>query len=166
MDVRRAQRGDVGAFERLYRDHVGRVYGLCLRMVGDPGRAEELTQDAFVRAWRKIDRFNGRSAFSTWLHRLTVNVVISAQRVSKRERERHQDDAEVVEFPAHTSPAGLSLDLERAITELPEQAKREFILYQLEGYGHQEVAETLGIAQGTSKAHLYKARQLLKECLQ
>lgn len=167
LDVRRAQRGDAAAFERLYRQHVGHVYGLCLRMVADPGQAEELTQDVFVRAWGKLDRFSGRSAFSTWLHRLTVNLVISAQRSRKRERDRYESDEGAVEqFPVRAGTAGLGLDLERAIASLPRQARRVFVLYQLEGYAHQEVAEALGIAQGTSKAHLYKARQVLKESLQ
>lgn len=167
IDVRRARRGDVEAFERLYREHVDRVYGLCLRMVADAALAEELTQDVFVRAWRKINSFSGRSAFSTWLHRLTVNLVISAQRTRKRHRDRHEGDSAVIDdYPAKSSPAGLAVDLERAIADLPEQARRVFVLYQLEGYGHREVASTLGIAQGTSKAHLYKARQMLKESLQ
>lgn len=167
IDVRRAQRGDSAAFERLYHQHVGRVYGLCLRMVADPGRAEELTQDVFVRAWNKLDRYSGRAAFSTWLHRLAVNVVISAQRVRKRDRDRLDDDETALEkFPNKPASSGLAMDLERAIAGLPDQARRVFVLYQLEGYAHHEVAKTLGIAQGTSKAHLYKARQMLKESLQ
>ncbi len=168
IDVRRAQRGDAAAFERLYREHVGRVYGLCLRMVADSGRAEELTQDVFVHAWNKLDRFAGRSAFSTWLHRLTVNLVISAQRSRKREQDRVDgNESEAVEqYADKAGMTGLAMDLENAIASLPEQARRVFVLYQLEGYAHQEVAETLGIAQGTSKAHLYRARQLLKESLQ
>lgn len=166
LDVRRAQRGDTAAFERLYREHVGRVYGLCLRMVADPGLAEELTQDVFVRAWHKLDRFSGRAAFSTWLHRLTVNLVISAQRSRKRDRDRHDHETVVDHQPVRPGSAGLGIDLERAIAELPDQARRVFVLYQLEGYAHSEVAESLGIAQGTSKAHLYKARQMLKESLQ
>ena len=167
LDVRKAQRGDVQAFERLYQQHVGRVYGLCLRMVRSPERAEELTQDAFVRAWQKIGSFSGRAAFSTWLHRLTVNVVISAERSRKRERDRIEDVAGGVEHqPSIGKSGGLKMDLEAAIAQLPNQARRVFVLYQIEGYGHEEVAKFLGIAEGTSKAHLYSARQKLKESLQ
>ncbi len=167
LDVRRAQRGDVQAFERVYQEHVGKIYGLCLRMVRDSARAEELTQDAFVRAWQKIGSFSGRATFSTWLHRLTVNLVISAERVRQRERDRVEDTPGGVEHqPTLGRPSGLRMDLEQAIAQLPDQARRVFVLYQVEGYRHGEVAKFLGIAEGTSKAHLYSARQKLKESLQ
>ncbi len=167
IDVRRAQRGDTQAFERLYRQHVGRVYALCLRMVADPSRAEDLTQEAFVRAWSKIDSFAGRSAFSTWLHRLTVNVVLSAQRKADRSREQQETEpGTLYRHPAAKTRHGLAVDLEKAIAALPSRARKVFVLSQIEGYSHEEVAGFLGISAGTSKAHLFTARQKLKESLQ
>ncbi|HUP19785.1 MAG TPA: sigma-70 family RNA polymerase sigma factor [Gemmatimonadota bacterium] len=161
--VERARRGDRAAFERLYRDHAGRVHAVCLRMTGDPGRAEDLTQDAFIRAWRRLESFRGESAFSTWLHRLAVNVVLEDRRSAGRRetRERSAAPAEA----ARPARVGLGIDLERAIAELPEGARRVFVLYAIEGYGHREIADMAGIAEGTSKAHLHRARDLLKRSL-
>ena len=122
--VRSAQGGDLAAFERLYRSTARLVYALCLRMSGDPARAEELTQDVFVRAWRKLATFRGDSAFATWLTRLAVNVVLSERRDRGRRDGRLTpvDDLEALAPPAPQSPPGSALDLERAIAELPEQA--------------------------------------------
>lgn len=164
--VRRAQAGDRAAFRDLYEEHVGRVYALCLRMTGDPQEAMERTQDAFVRAWRKLDSFRGDAAFGTWLHRLTVNVVLTARRASGRRVRRVE--AAVADAGPRFEPAprtGMGVDLERAIASLPAGARRVFVLYDVEGYGHQEIAEMTGIAAGTSKAQLHRARRLLRESL-
>ena len=167
-DVALAQEGDVAAFERLYRNNLGRVYGLCLRMVADPSRAEELAQETFIRAWQKLGTFRGDSKFSSWLHRLAVIVVLSRQR-SRRRREARViavEDPEVHQSePAPSPPQGRVVDLEKAVAELPEGARRVFLLHDVEGFSHIEVAEMVGIAVGTSKAHLHRARKLLRKAL-
>src|SRR2546430_876447 len=165
--VQRAQQGDQAAFEALYRAHVGRVYALCLRLTADPVRAEELTQDAFVRAWERLASFRGESAFSSWLYRLTVNVVFLGQRASRRRALRvfTTDDPAALERPSDGSGTGAHLDLERAIAALPPGARHVFVLHDVEGYRHHEIAELTGIAGGTSKAQLFRARRLLREAL-
>lgn len=162
--VRRSRAGDLAAFEDLYRRHVDKVFGLCLRMVADRARAEDLTQEAFVRAWRKLASFRGRSAFGTWLHRLTVNVVLGELRSSRR---REQPLAATpAESGAVTQPqADHGIDLERAIASLPQQARTIFVLFDVEGYRHREIAAMTGLSEGTSKAHLHRARKLLREAL-
>ena len=169
-DVERAARGDRQAFERLYRLHVDRIYSLCTRMVGDRTRAEELTQDAFVRAWEKLAQFRGESAFGTWLHRLAVNVVLNDRQTEGRRRGRQDDSVEDVDTMAHGSvhaeahPA-LSIDLERAIAGLPPGARKVFVLHDVEGYTHDEIGEILGVTAGGCKAQLHRARLLLREAL-
>ena len=165
--VRRAQAGNAEAFELVYRAHAGRVYALCLRMSGDSGHARELVQDVFIRAWEKLAGFRGDSAFNTWLHRLAVNVVLMDRRLAKRRAEDQLTDAEGEERPiaAREAPAGLRLDLEQAIAELPPMARQVLVLYDIEGFEHQEIGAMLGIAEGTSKAHLFRARRLLRERL-
>lgn len=166
--VRRAQAGDHLAFEGLYRDHVGRVYALCLRLSADRGQAEELTQDVFVRVWEKLPTFRGESAFSSWLYRLAVNAVLSQRRSEMRRTGRgiSLDDVEAGMEPASRAPVpGLSMDLDHAISRLPPGARAVFVLHDVEGYEHQEIAELTGIAAGTSKAHLFRARRLLREWL-
>jgi len=165
--VRRAQEGDVAAFEELYRAHVGRVFALCLRLAGDRGLAEELAQDVFVRAWEKLGSFHGRSAFSSWLHRLTVNLVTSRWR-SRSRRLAHvapASDSEIAAVGESPAPAGLALDLEKAIAGLPPQARMVFVLFDVEGYQHNEIARLTGLSVGTSKAHLHRARRKLREVL-
>jgi len=166
--ARRAQAGDESAFEALYREHAGRVYALCLRLSGNPVRASELTQDVFVRCWEQIGSFRGESAFGTWLHRLAVNVVWTANRGDRRREARvlPVEKPEVVETKRDTPPIGLSLDLEQAIAALPEGAREVFVLFDIEGYRHEEIARMTGIAVGTSKAQLFRARRLLREKLQ
>jgi RNA polymerase sigma-70 factor (ECF subfamily) len=162
--VRRAAEGDVEAYEMLYRKHVGRVHALCLRMMRDRSEAEELTQETFVRVWERLGSFRGESALSTWLHRVTVNVVVGELRRRGRWRERFiaRDATEVaVAQPAFAS--GSDLDLERAIAGLSPQARLVFVLHDVEGYKHGEIAELTGLAVGTSKAHLHRARLLLRE---
>jgi RNA polymerase sigma-70 factor (ECF subfamily) len=171
--VRRAQAGDQAAFEELYRAHSGRVYGLCLRMSADPGRAEELTQEVFLRAWKGLATFRGEAAFSTWLHRLAVNVVLAERRSQGKRWERMIGTDDIEPFEAATlerragpGPEGIGLDLEAAIGALPEGARTVFVLYEIEGYGHREIAAVTGTAVGTSKAQLHRARKLLREALQ
>lgn len=165
--VDRAAGGDVVAFEELYRRTTGRVFGLCLRMCGNRSMAEELTQEAFIRAWEKLPSFRGDSAFSTWMHRLTVNVVLGHQRSQGRRRTRETAAGE--EWYGDGSVAavrpGVAMDLERAIASLPERARTVFVLHDVEGYKHTEIAEVAGMAVGTSKAQLSRARRLLRKAL-
>lgn len=171
-DVAKAAAGDRGAFERLYRQHVNRVFSLCARMVADRARAEELTQDVFVRAWEKLNLFRGESSFATWLHRLTVNVVLNARKSDGRQRTRFEEnDDEAGGMDAHAGvvgmplPPGDLLDLEDAITRLPPGARRVFVLHDVEGYKHEEIADMLGVTSGATKAQLHRARLLLREAL-
>ena len=166
--IRRAQAGDEEAFHALYREHVGRVYALCLRLTADKNEALERVQDVFVRAWRKLGSFRGDSAFATWLYRLAANVVLQAGADAGRRRRRF----ETVDAPGALEPLGNApaladkLDLERAIARLPDGARVVFVLYDVEGYTHAEIAGLCGIAEGTSKAHLFRARRLLRELLE
>ncbi len=165
--VHRAQAGDTSAFEALYRTHVGRVYAVCIRMVADSTRATELTQDTFVKAWQGLASFRGDSAFSSWLHRVAVNVVLGSLRAQRR-REAHiqeTDDWTSLEQADPHIPSGTRMDLEQAIAMLPPQARHVLVLHDLEGYRHREIGMMLGIAVGTSKAHLHRARTLLKRLL-
>ena len=169
-DVVRAAKGDRHAFERLYHKHVDRIFSLCTRMVGDRSRAEELTQDAFVRAWEKLNQFRGDSAFGTWLHRLAVNVVLNDRQTERRRRDKHDDSVEDVDTMAHgdVRPApipGLSIDLERAIAKLPPGARKVFVLHDVEGFTHDEIGALLGVTAGGCKAQLHRARMLLRETL-
>jgi len=169
-DAARAARGDRRAFERLYRDHVDRVFSVCVRMVGERARAEELTQDVFVRAWEKLGTFRGDSAFSTWLHRLAVNVVLNDRQVERRRRKREDDGVEDMDAFASDEVRplpvpGLSLDLERAIATLPPGARKVFVLHDVEGYTHEEIGTMLGVTAGGCKAQLHRARMLLRRML-
>jgi len=168
-DAARAAAGDRLAFERLYRAHSTHVFSICVRMSGDRTRAEELTQDVFVRAWQKLPLFRGESAFSTWLHRLAVNVVLNARKSEGRERSRTVDgEDEDGEWTGGSTGAPLHaerLDLESAIATLPPGARKVFVLHDVEGYKHEEIAEMLGITSGGSKAQLHRARLLLREAL-
>lgn len=166
--VRRAQQGNRSAFEELYRDHVGRVYALCVRTSGNRSRAEELTQDVFVRTWEMIGSFRGESAFSSWLHRLAVNVVLSDYRSGTRRTARVMttDNLEPYDRSPGTPEPGASLDMEEAIAKLPSQARLVFVLHDIEGYKHEEIAEQMGTAVGTCKAQLHRARKLLREALE
>ncbi len=165
--VARAIRGDASAFETLYRQNVGRVYALCMRMTGNPAQAEDLTQEAFVRAWEKLHTFRGRAAFSTWLHRVAANVVLSRRRSDARRTSRvvEQEDVTYHPDPGDRTNRGPALDLESAIAALPEGARTIFVLYDIEGYQHAEIADLTGLATGTSKAQLHRARKLLREAL-
>ena len=164
--VARAQRGNARAFEALYRAHVDRVYGLCLRMTGNVGEAEDCTQEAFIQAWNKLDRFRGDSAFGTWMHRIVVNAVLGRIRKAKREQDRIQLAGETADAPTAVADDGELRDLSNAIDRLPEGARHVFVLYAVYGYSHEEAGEMLGIASGTSKAQLHRARRLLAQQLE
>lgn len=166
--IRRAQSGDETAFDRLYDEQVGRIYSLCLRMSGNRGEAERLTQDVFVRLWQQLPSFRGDSAFSSWLHRLAVNVVLQDRRSDERRTARVEsidDLSEVRENRTERADHELRLDLERAIAALPYGARVVLVLHDIEGYRHEEIAQLCGIAVGTTKAQLHRARRLLRESL-
>ena len=163
--IDRAQRSDTRAFEALYRMHIDRVYGLCLRMTGNVSEAEDCAQEAFIQAWNKLDKFRGDSAFSTWLHRIAVNAVLGRMRKSKREHDRIMAVAEQAPPPVDTGDTGELRDLAEAVDRLPEGARHVFVLHAVYGYSHDEAANMLGIASGTSKAQLHRAKRLLAQQL-
>lgn len=169
-DVALAASGDRRAFERVYRAHVDRVFSICCRMVGDRAKAEELTQDVFVRCWEKLGTFRGQSTFSTWLHRLAVNVVLNDRESEGRRRDKRDDGVEDMDAIAsgdvRALPVpGLSLDLEAAIAALPAGARKVFVLHDVEGYTHEEIGTMLGVTAGGCKAQLHRARMLLRRML-
>jgi RNA polymerase sigma-70 factor (ECF subfamily) len=163
--ARRAASADVGAFEQLYRRHHRRVHGVIVRLVGQAGaRAEDLTQEAFVRAWQALPAFRFESAISTWLHRLAVNTALMELR-ARRSRPWHEDDdaldtAASIDTASH---AMLGRDLEQAVATLPPRARAVLILHDVEGWKHDEIAQSLGMAVGSSKAQLHRARGLLRD---
>jgi len=165
--VERVQRGDVQAYEALYRKFVGRVYAVCMRMLAEVTWAEQVTQDVFVHAWEKIQSFRGDGPFGAWLHRLAVNTVLLELRMHKRQRQRLQPTADIAAYdrPASQAPEGSRMDLEAAIAQLPEKARLVFVLYAVEGYKHQEIADLLHVTVGTTKAQLHRARTLLRTML-
>jgi RNA polymerase sigma-70 factor, ECF subfamily len=166
--VERAREGDVSAFEGLYRKHGDRVMGICMRMARDPELAEEWAQDAWVRAWERLGTFRGDSAFTTWLHRLTVNLILDRKRSDGRWRQRFESvpDYSTVNHAAQgDAPPGMRMDLEKAVATLPDGARTVFLLYDVEGFPHREIADRLGVAEGTVKAQLHRARKLLREVL-
>jgi RNA polymerase sigma-70 factor (ECF subfamily) len=163
--IARARGGDSRAFEALYREHVDRVYGLCLRMTGNVGEAEDCTQEAFIKAWEQLGKFRGDSAFGTWMHRIAVNAVLGRFRKSKREQDRIQVVAETTTSPASIGDSGELRDLSDAIDRLPEGARHVFVLNAVYGYSHEESSSMLGIAVGTTKAQLHRARRLLAQQL-
>ncbi len=165
--VARAQAGDTGAFEEIYRQHSPRVYALCLRLSGGSASdATELMQDVFIRAWRGLGSFRGDSAFSSWLHRLVVNAMLERERSSSRRDARvsivEDTGLDVAGLDARPD---LRMDLEQAIAMLPDGARTAFVLHEIEGYKHGEIAEQLGVAEGTVKAQLHRARKLLIQAL-
>jgi RNA polymerase sigma-70 factor (ECF subfamily) len=163
--VARAKGGDAPAFEDLYRRHAARLYALCVRLTGDPGLAEEVTQDVFVIAWWKLGEYRGESALGSWLHRIAVNEVLGVYRARRR---RHAWMEAFRWFrgadqPASGGQAGLRVDLETAMARLPDGARTVFVLHDVEGYRHEEIALMLGIAPGTCKAQLHNARLRLRK---
>jgi len=174
--VRLAQEGDAGGFERLYQLHSGRVYGLCLQMVKDPVEAEDLTHDAFLQTFRKIQTFRGESLFSTWLHRLTVNIVLMSFRKKKHPQvsldETFESEEEARKPGVEFSVPDLNLNgvidrinLENAINQLPSGCKKMFVLHDIQGYEHHEISRLLGCTVGNSKSQLHKARVRLRQLL-
>ena len=161
--MKAAQNGDSKAFEQLYRVHHARVYALSLRLCGDRHWAEDLCQEAFVRAWNKLSSFKGDSQFGTWLYRVTANLVISNLRRSKAKFEDDLDS--VAEVASPNGNFDLDGDIEKALQKLPDGARAVMVLYSLEGYTHEEIASSLDIAVGTSKAQLHRARNALKTWL-
>jgi RNA polymerase sigma-70 factor (ECF subfamily) len=168
-DVALAAAGDRQAFERLYQTHANRVFSLCARMSGSRTKGEELTQDVFVRTWEKLPQFRGESAFSTWLHRLAVNVVLNARKTEGKQASRTEQNDEdeerwdqVARAPMHIE----RMDLADAIAKLPAGARKVFVLHDVEGFKHEEIAEMMGITSGGSKAQLHRARLLLREALE
>jgi RNA polymerase sigma-70 factor (ECF subfamily) len=167
--IRRAQTGDVDAFELLYREHAGRIFALCLRLeAGDSADATELMQDVFIKAWRRISTFRGDCAFSSWLHRMTVNTMLENARSDRRRIARvlPMDDTSLLPGAARSSGVELKMDMENAIASLPRGARLAFVLHDVEGYQHQEIAEQLSVSVGTIKAQLHRARRLLRERLE
>ena len=157
--------GDPSAFERLYRTHVARIHSLTRRMLSAQ-EADEVTQDIFVRTWQKLGQFRGESAFSTWLHRLAVNVVIERRRSFAIQRGRMSDDPDALDMlTVAPGRADLKVDFESAIDQLPPGAREIFVLHDVEGYKHREIAVLLGIATGTSKRQLHRARMLMRKHL-
>jgi RNA polymerase sigma-70 factor, ECF subfamily len=172
MDVRliaAARGGDMRAFERLYRLHHRKVFGLCLRMTRQRETAEDCVQKTFIKAWRNLPGFEGRSAFSSWLHRIAVNEVMSHIRGRGADAESYdttaEDEAAEVIVGTPQFDAGEVMDVERALEMLPEGARRVIVLQTVYGHTHEEVAEMLGIAVGTCKAQLHRGRRLLRQIL-
>ena len=165
-DVLSAASGDRRAFEQLYRTHVDHVFSICVRMLGDRILAEEVTQDVFVRVWEKLPGFRGDSAFSTWLHRVAVNVALTRRKAVGIQRDRTVDDEAAIDStPSRHVSVGDRLDLEAAIARLPTGARQVFVLHDVEGFTHEEIGEQLGITSGGSKAQLHRARLLLRAAL-
>lgn len=163
--VQRARSGDTRAFERLYREHAGKVYGLCLRMTRDPATAEDCTQETFINAWRALGRFEIRSSLGTWLHRIAVNVALAKRRKATPVLESTPVTEEAIESE-WTLETPVEVDeIESAIANLPEGARDVLVLHAIYGYSHAEAAEMLGVAEGTCKAQLHRARGLLRERL-
>ncbi len=162
QDVGLAVRGDASAFERLYKGSVDRVHGLARRMAGDD-LADDLTQEVFIRAWEKLSTFRGDASFNTWIHRLAVNLILSRRETIRRRQKRQVSSEGVLESVASRGQSpGLSVDLESALTNLPDGARKVFVLYDVEGYSHDEIAGMMGITSGTSKSQLHRARMILR----
>ncbi len=164
--ARAAATGDTQAFESLYRRHLPRIHGVVLRLCGhDMARAEELTQEAFVTAWRKLEGFRHQSAFGTWMYRLAVNTALMGLRAQRADPVTARDPAQLPENGEQPFCAAEREELERAIGRLPERARAVLVLHDVEGWRHDEIGKSLGIATGTSKAQLHRARALLRNAL-
>ena len=181
--AKRASSGDPEAFEQLYRAQAGRVFALCLRMSGSRERATELTQDVFVHVWQRLGTWRGESALSSWIHRLTVNLILTSVRGENRRLKHEAAETDGEESREHgnsrpersegstvgfVKPASVheAIDLERAIAALPKGARTVFVLHDVEGYQHDEIAKMTGTAEGTCRAQLHRARKLLIEALE
>ncbi|HEX6053100.1 MAG TPA: sigma-70 family RNA polymerase sigma factor [Gemmatimonadaceae bacterium] len=164
-DVAAAASGDVRAFERVYRRHVARIHTTAARMLGAE-EADDATQDVFLRAWQRLGQFRGDSAFGTWLFRLAINVILSRREVIATRARRHVDDADLVDtLSMRSATPELGIDFEAALQRLPPGMRQIFVLHDIEGYKHDEIAAMLGIAQGTSKSQLHRVRMVLRRYL-
>lgn len=163
--IERARAGDRSAFESIYHAEAGRVYALALRLAADAPAARELVQDVFIRAWERLETFRGDAALSSWLHRLTVNLFFQQRRAERRRLKRVEPRSELPHGAAPASSAAARIDLEQAIRGLPDGAREVFVLHDVEGYRHDEIGKMTGIAVGTSKAQLHRARELLRKVL-
>jgi RNA polymerase sigma-70 factor (ECF subfamily) len=177
--ARRASSGDQAAFEQIYRAHAARVFALCIRMSGSRQRATELTQDVFVHVWQRLKSWRGESALASWIYRLTVNLVLSNVRGEQRRQKHemaddelndpgsatHADERHTTDGVARPASVAEGIDLERAIASLPAGARTVFVLHDVEGYQHNEIAKMTGTAEGTCRAQLHRARKLLIEAL-
>jgi len=172
--IEQAKQGDAQAFQALYAKHKRRVYSLCLRMTANTAEAEDLTQEAFLQLYRKIATFRGESAFSTWLHRLSVNVVLMQLRkkslpvVSLEETTQGEEDTPKKDFGAEDLALAGSIDrlqLQKAVDDLPPGYRTIFVLHDIEGYEHNEIATMVGCSIGNSKSQLHKARMKLRDLL-
>ena len=166
-----ARRGDLSAFEQLYRQHVRQIYGACRRLLDSDQDAEDMTQRVFIRAWQRLAGFRGNSRLGTWLRRIAVNLIIDERRARwRQELELSADDS--AQRPEETVPAPLArsstdaIDLERAVRRLPHGPRRVLVLHDIEGYTHKEIAQMLGVVPGTTKTQLFRARRALQEILQ
>ena len=162
--VSAAVAGDRRAFEALYRTHAARIHAICLRLAGDRSVADELTQEAFVKAWRKLSSHRGGS-FGGWLRRIAIRVALDDRRAHARRLARVVPTGDPAEQAGHCGRPGMAFDLERAIAALPPKARHTFVLREIEGLTHAEIAELTGVTEGTSKAQLHRARALLREAL-
>jgi RNA polymerase sigma factor (sigma-70 family) len=163
-DIALAAAGNTQAFERVYRRHVERIHGLCRRMLS-PEEADDATQEVFIRAWQKLHLFRGESAFGTWLHRLAVNMLLGKRQSYATQRSRIDSEADVVSLAARRDRADLRVDFEGAIATLPHGARQVFLLHDVEGYTHEEIAGMLSVNIGTSKSQLHRARLSLRKYL-
>lgn len=166
--VARARDGDMAAFEQLYRRYAGRIYAVCLRITADQGVAEECAQDAFLKAWDALSEFRGESSFGTWLTRIAINMALQRLRLERRHLRLIQPGTgELMDtFAAPDTAPDPDMDMERLVAGLPPAARAVFVLHAIEGYSHEDIAAMIGIATGTCKAHLHRARQLLQTRLQ
>jgi RNA polymerase sigma-70 factor, ECF subfamily len=165
--VLQAKAGSHAAFESLYRTHLGRVYGICMRILLDPSKAEDMTQKIFVHVWMKLQSFRGDSRFSSWLYRLSVNMVLDELRLVgwKNEAAIRKEPVKRTDAPVYEPAYNFRLDLNNAIDSLPRQARIIFVMHDIAGYTHEEIAEAMKLAPGTCKAQLSRARTILREML-
>src|SRR5687768_17297901 len=160
--VERARRGDAAAFEALYHEHSGWVYALARRMAEDETLARDMTQEIFIRLWQKLDSFRGESEFTTWFRRIAINVCLNKVGDERRRNQRVFTTDDVAYFETATRAPEKNIDLERAIKTLPAHARTVFVLHDVEGYKHSEIASMTGVAEGTVKSQLHRARKLLQ----
>lgn len=164
--VRRAQQGDVDAFGALYQIHAPAAYALCRRMLGDDQEAREVLQDVFVRVWERLPTFRGESSLGTWLHRLAVNLVLERLRVTRRESSRRADAPDDAFSRSGETDVDARMDLESALTRLAAGARQVFVLHDVYGYSHEEIASLVGIAPATARVQLWRARRALMRILE